>query len=434
MWRAIKLKKSIIRLILALKLSQRVKGRRHIIIRRVFIIVLDGAGVGALPDADKYGDQGSNTLGHIAQRNKDWRIPNLVSLGLGKLLIIEDTAVAGSGAAGFSLAGLVASCIPLGAYGKMAPISAGKDTTSGHWELAGSVIKNPFPTYPQGFPAEIISSFEARIGRKVLGNKTASGTEIIKELGEKHIETGFPIVYTSADSVFQIAAHEEVVPPDILYSWCLTAREEVLIGTHGVARVIARPFIGSSGQFTRTGGRRDFSLAPPDPTILDLAAGAGLQVTAIGKVKDIFTGKGVTHHLPATGNTEIISCLDRMLQEDFHGIVWATLVDFDMLYGHRNDIDGFAVAMESFDLFLGKAMGLLKKEDLLIITADHGCDPTFPGTDHTREYVPLLIYNPGIIPSNLGIRESFADLGATVCDLLGCPPALYGKSLTGSLF
>ena len=316
----------------------------------------------------------------------------------------------------------------------MAPVSAGKDTTSGHWEIAGSVIKDPFPTYPQGFPPEIISSFETRIGRKVLGNKTASGTEIIQELGEEHMKTGFPIVYTSADSVFQIAAHEEIISRDTLYDLCLTAREDVLLGEHGVARVIARPFVGRPGQFIRTGGRRDFSLAPPNPTIFDLAAESGRQVTVIGKVKDIFANQGVTHHIPASGNPEIIDCLDRMLKEDFHGITWATLVDFDMLYGHRNDVDGFTAAMESFDLFLGKAMGLLRQDDLLFITADHGCDPTFPGTDHTREYVPLLIYNPDIIPSYLGIRESYADLGATVCDLLGCPPALYGKSLAGSLF
>ena len=402
-------------------------------IRRVFVIILDGAGVGALPDADKYGDRGSNTLGHIALIKRDWHIPNLLSLGLGELLSMADQD------------GISDSPVPVfpravlrGAYGKMASSAPAKDTTSGHWELAGTLIEKPFPTYPHGFPGELISLFESRIGGglKVLGNKTASGTEIIQELGEEHLSTGYPIVYTSADSVFQIATHEGKVPPETLYKWCLLAREQVLTGEHAVGRVIARPFTGSPGHFIRTAGRRDFSVKPPGPTLLDLAAGAGYHVSAVGKVKDVFAGQGVTRHLPASGNTEIINVLNRELQsdEDYRGIIWATLVDFDMLYGHRNDVEGYTAAMEEFDSFLGKLLTLLRDEDLLVISADHGCDPTFPGTDHTREYVPLLLYSPGIIPSFLGISETFADMGATICELLGCPPVSSGKSLAGKLF
>lgn len=380
---------------------------------------MDGAGVGALPDAEKYGDRGSNTLGHIALTKKNWHLPNLVSLGLGKLISFP-----GSNEVRF----------PVGAFGKMASSSPGKDTTSGHWELAGVVLKEPFPLYPQGFPSEVISLFEDEIGRKVLGNIPASGTEIIQDLGEEHLKTGFPIVYTSADSVFQIAAHEKIVPPDTLYQWCIVARTKVLTGKHAVGRVIARPFSGEPGSFKRTAGRRDFSLLPPEPTLLDRLSGSGFQVFAVGKVKDVFAGQGITRHFPASGNTEIINMLQRGLQEDFRGLMWATLVDFDMLYGHRNDVDGFAAAMEYFDQFLGKAMRILKPEDLLIISADHGCDPSFPGTDHTREYVPLLLYSPNIIPVNLGIRKSFADMGATVCELMGCPPTLSGKSFAETLF
>ncbi len=380
---------------------------------------MDGAGVGALPDADKYGDRGSNTLGHIALAVKNWHLPNLTSLGLDKLITFP---------------GSVKNVFQRGVFGKMAASSPGKDTTSGHWELAGVVLEKPFPLYPRGFPKEVISRFEAEIGRKVLGNIAASGTEIIEVLGEEHLKTGFPIVYTSADSVFQIAAHEEIVPPETLYNWCLAARNKVLVGEHAVGRVIARPFHGKPGRFSRTAGRRDFSLSPPGPTLLDLVSSCGLQVLSVGKVKDIFAGKGVTRHVPASGNEEIINALRQGLQEDFQGIMWATLVDFDMLYGHRNDTAGFASAMEDFDLFLGEAMNLLKTEDLLVISADHGCDPSFTGTDHTREYVPLLVYNPNIIPTSLGIRESFADMGATICELLKCSPTISGHSFAGKLF
>jgi phosphopentomutase len=397
-------------------------GKSAISIRRVFIIVLDGAGVGALPDAARFGDQGSNTLGHVIMKNKGIRIPHLVSLGLKKILpdntFSEKTEPEK----------------PQGAYGKMAELSPGKDTITGHWELAGLVLTDPFPLYPQGFPPEIITSFEKIIGRKILGNIPFSGTEIIKKLGEKHLQTGFPIVYTSADSVFQVAAHEEIIPLDTLYSWCLRARQEIFVGKHALGRVIARPFQGRPGNFIRTAGRKDFSLIPPGPTILELARDAGYQVWTVGKVKDIFAGKGITRHLPATGNRSIIKVIDDALQEDFAGILWANLVDFDMLYGHRNDLQGFAQALEEFDLFLGRAMKLLRKEDMLVLTADHGCDPAFKGTDHTREYVPLLIYGPTIVAADLGIRKSFADLGATVAQILECKPTADGRSFAVKLF
>lgn len=393
-------------------------------IQRIFIVVLDGAGVGALPDAASFGDQGSNTLGHVIMSNKGIKIPHLFSLGLKKILPVKY----------FSEKDEPERTL-LGAYGKMAELSPGKDTITGHWELAGVVMKEPFPLYPRGFPTEIITPFEKLTGRKILGNIPFSGTEIIKKYGEKHLQTGFPIVYTSADSVFQIAAHEEIVPLDTLYSWCLEAREKIFVGKHALGRVIARPFRGRPGNFVRSGaGRKDFSLPPPGPTILDLARDAGYQVWTVGKVSDIFAGRGITRHLPASGNQNITEVINDALQEDFKGILWANLVDFDMLYGHRNDPQGFARALEDFDLFLSRMMSLLKKEDLLMITADHGCDPTFKGTDHTREYVPLLVYGPAITAVELGIRDSFADLGATVTQLLGCKPTVSGKSFAAKLF
>jgi phosphopentomutase len=384
---------------------------------------LDGAGVGALPDAEQFGDQGSNTLGHVIRQNKGIRIPNLISLGLKKILTEK------------YFAKITAPEKILGAHGKMAELSPGKDTTTGHWELAGLVQKDPFPLYPQGFPPAIISSFEKITGRGVLGNIPYSGTEIIKKFGEKHLQTGCPIVYTSADSVFQVAAHQDVVPLDTLYAWCSKAREKIFVGKHALGRVIARPFEGVPGNFVRSAaGRRDYSLPPPGPTILSLALESGHQVWTVGKVSDIFAGKNITRHLPATGNQNIMQVINDALQENFTGILWANLVDFDMLYGHRNDPRGFARALEEFDLFLGRALHLLRKGDLLAITADHGCDPTFKGTDHTREYVPLLIYSPDITAIDLGTRKSFADLGATVAQLLGCKPTVDGQSFAGKLF
>jgi len=373
---------------------------------------LDGAGVGALPDADIFGDEGSNTLGHVILNKNHLHIPNLIELGLMKILSLKEKN----------------NRKPQGAYGKMAEKSPGKDTTTGHWELAGLVLTQPFPVYPEGFPAEIITAFEKIIGRKTLGNIPFSGTEIIKKLGSEHLRTGFPIVYTSADSVFQVAAHERIIPLETLYEWCSRARKEILIGEHAVARVIARPFKGEPGNFFRTKGRKDFSLPPLGPTLLELLKNSGYQVWAVGKVKDIFAGKGITRHLPALDNSSIMEAVYDSLACDFCGLLWATFVDFDMLYGHRNDLDGFAAALEDFDKFLGKVRRLIKKEDILIITADHGCDPTFKGTDHTREYVPLIIYGEKVAPVDLGVRQSFADLGATVAQLFGCKGTLSGES------
>ena len=373
-----------------------------------------------MPDAEKYGDAGSNTLGHVLQ-SRDLKIDNLASLGLGRII---STNNAGN-------AGVIENT--LGAYGKMAELSPGKDTISGHWELAGLVLEKPFPLYLHGFPDEIISSFEKKIGRKTLGNIAASGTEIIDKLGKEHLRTGFPIVYTSADSVFQIAAHTEVIPLETLYEWCLLARREIFVGDHAIGRVIARPFKGEPGKFYRLKERKDFSLAPFAPTLLDLVRDNGLQVWVIGKVMDIFSGRGVTRHLPGFDNKSIMEAVSFALDENFEGLLWANLIDFDMLYGHRNDVDGYAAALEIFDCFLGSAIKRLKEKDLLVITADHGCDPTFKGTDHTREYVPLLIYGPRVIPGNLGIRKSFADLGATLAELLCGKHTINGQSFAGKL-
>ncbi len=371
-----------------------------------------------MPDAEKFGDAGSNTLGHVLH-NRELMIENLISLGLGKILNADsyDSPVDKV----------------LGAYGKMAELSPGKDTISGHWELAGLVLKTPFPLYPHGFPAEIIRSFENIIGCKTLGNIAASGTEIINKLGEEHLRTGFPIVYTSADSVFQIAAHTDIVPLETLYEWCLLARKNIFVGKHAVGRVIARPFKGKPGSFYRLNERKDFSLDPFAPTLLDLVQNNGRQVWVVGKVMDIFSGKGVTRHLPGLDNNSIMEAVSFALDENFTGLLWANLIDFDMLYGHRNDVEGYAAALEDFDRFLGDVMKRLNDDDMLVITADHGCDPTFKGTDHTREYVPLLIYGRHIAPVNLGTRESFADLGATVAELLCGKLTKDGRSFAGKL-
>ncbi|NMB35555.1 MAG: phosphopentomutase [Firmicutes bacterium] len=384
-------------------------------IKRVFVIVLDGAGVGALPDADKYGDEGSNTLGHVIAANKGLKIPHLYALGLKEILRWDDPLPEAEQETGPELAR------PWGAYGRMAELSPGKDTITGHWELAGLVLTDPFPLYPEGFPPEIIASFEQMIGRQILGNISFSGTEILDKLGEKHLQTGFPIVYTSADSVFQIAAHEEIVPLDTLYDWCSRARREIFVGKHAVGRIIARPFLGRPGNFFRTAKRKDYSLPPPEPTLLDLLKEAGHQVWVVGKIMDIFSGRGVTRFQPASGNDETIEVIRAALNDEgFTGFFWANLGDFDTLYGHRNDPEGYARALAEFDLFLGEALKLLKKEDMLVLTADHGCDPTFRGTDHTREYIPLLISGPAINAVDLGTRDTFADLGATVAEVLGC--------------
>ncbi|MGQ9532856.1 MAG: phosphopentomutase [Desulfotomaculales bacterium] len=374
------------------------------LIQRVVLMVLDGVGVGELPDAGLYGDAGSNTLAHTARAVGGLNLPHLNRLGLGRIAPV---------------AGLDPVPAPAGCYGRMAERSPGKDTMTGHWEMAGLILDRAFPVYPHGFPPEVIRPFEARIGRRVLGNRPASGTVIIEELGVEHLATGRPIVYTSADSVFQIAAHEGVIPVEELYRMCAIARE-LLVGEHAVGRVIARPFTGTPGAFRRTPRRRDFPLPPPRATLLDRLAAKGLDVVAVGKVCDIFAGRGITRAVPAAGNAELFTRTLEALSATRAGLVLTNLVDFDTLYGHRNDAAGFAAALEDFDRRLPELLGTLTGNDLLIITADHGCDPTTPGTDHSREYVPLLVHGPGLRAGvDLGTRETFADVGATVAEIFG---------------
>jgi phosphopentomutase len=387
-------------------------------INRVVLIVLDGVGVGALPDAAAYGDAGSNTLAHVAEAVGGLRLPNLEALGLGHI---------------GDFRGLRKVSEPDGCFGKMAQLAKGKDTTAGHWELAGLILQKPFPTYPDGFPPAVIEAFEKAIGRKVLGNRPASGTEIIKELGEEHVRSGSPIVYTSADSVFQIAAHEEVVPLEQLYQMCREARK-LLRPPHGVGRVIARPFSGDPGRFTRTVHRRDFSLEPPAPTLLDLLKAAGEPVVGIGKIDDIFKSRGLTRATHTGTNAEGMAETVRALATVPRGLVFVNLVDFDMLYGHRKDATGFAGALGEFDHWLPTLLGQMRQGDLLCLTADHGNDPTRPGTDHSREYVPLLTYGPRLARGvSLGDRATLADLGQTIADALHVKRLAWGESFLHSL-
>jgi len=385
-------------------------------VKRVIIIVLDSLGIGELPDAGAYGDVGSNTLGHIAaaMQNQPWfKLENLISLGLGHIEGVDY---------------IEKTWNPMGSMGRLGELSKGKDTTTGHWEIAGIILDNPFPTYPDGFPDEVISAFEKAIGRKCIGNYPASGTAIIEKLGKEHMKTGYPIVYTSADSVFQIAAHEEIIPIEQLYKMCEKARS-ILTGKHGVGRVIARPFVGQPGSFIRTKNRRDFSLKPVRKTVLDFAKEQGLQVRAVGKIEDIFAGQGITHAVHIKGNSEGIDRTIECIKEDFPGILFTNLVDFDMLYGHRNDVEGYARAIEDFDRCLPEITGAMKNDDILIITADHGCDPSTESTDHSREYVPLLIYGKPIKKGvNLYTRNSFSDIAATVAEYLGIKAEIEGKS------
>jgi len=389
---------------------------------RAVLVVLDGVGVGELPDADAYGDRGSNTLVNTAKAAGGLSLPNLERLGLGNL----------AADAGTELAGVSACGSPMASYGRMAQASPGKDTTTGHWEIAGIQLEQAFPTYPAGFPPEIMTTFEEAIGRRVLGNRPASGTEIIRELGEKHMATGSPIVYTSADSVFQIAAHENVIAPDELYEMCRTARA-ILTGPHAVGRVIARPFEGSPGHFSRTVRRRDFSLLPPGPTLLDLVAEAGLDVMGCGKIDDIFAMRGVTLSRHASGNDEVFDAILAFLDEGRPGLIFANLIDFDMKWGHRNDVEGFARGLEHVDRRLPELLQRLRDDDLLAICADHGNDPTTPSTDHSREYVPVLAMSPAALHAGrsgrpIGVRSTFADLGATIAEFLKIPWSLAGES------
>ena len=385
--------------------------------KRAIIIVLDSVGIGALPDAADFGDAGSNTLVNIKKARPETSLPNLCALGLGNIQGEE-----------IELLGKVD--VPKGAFGKMGEMSIGKDTTTGHWEIAGIITKEPFPTYTEnGFPAEVIKAFEEAIGTKCIGNYAASGTVIIQDLGPEHVKTGYPIVYTSADSVFQIAAHEEVIPVEKLYEICEKARK-ILTGKHGVARVIARPFIGNEAEgFTRTKNRKDFSLEPTGVTILDLAKEKGMEVVAIGKIEDIFEHRGMTKADHTTNNADGIEKTIQYMKEDFGGILFTNLVDTDMIYGHRNDVEGYASALEYFDSKLQEILSLMKEEDILFITADHGCDPTTDSTDHSREYVPVLVYGSQVkANTDLGIRRTFADLGQTISDYLELGAEFEAKS------
>ena len=371
---------------------------------RVIWIVLDSVGIGELPDAADYGDVGRSTLGHIAE-SRPLHIPNLVKLGLANIAPLKN----------------LASCAaPIANFGKGATLSPGKDTTTGHWEMAGIWLDQAFPVYKNGFPPEIMQPFEKAIGRKTLGNKPASGTEIIKELGEEHVRTGFPIVYTSGDSVFQIAAHEDVIPIAELYRMCEIARK-LLDGPHKVGRVIARPFTGTPGKFRRTERRHDYAVEPP-PMLLDVLKERGIPIFGIGKIHDIYNARGVESYVTTKNNIDGMEKLSAELQAQPRGLIFANLVDFDMLYGHRKDVEGFAKSLEEFDLLLGKLLTQLTVSDLLIITADHGCDPDprWPTTDHSREYVPILAYSPGgKAGKNLGIRNTLADMGQTIAENFG---------------
>ena len=385
---------------------------------RVTVIVLDGVGVGALPDAATYGDEGSDSVGNTSRAVGGLSLPNLGRLGLGNLTDIE---------------GVPPERDALGAYGRMAEVSAGKDSTTGHWELTGVVSSNPLPTYPEGFPKELIEEYERRIGRKTLGNVAISGTVIIDLLGEEHVRTGSPIVYTSADSVFQVAAHEEIIPLDELYGICTIARE-MLTGEHAVGRVIARPFVGQPGSFTRTPDRRDFSLQPPEPTLLDGLLEAGHEVIGVGKVDDLFAKQGLTvcHH--TVDNMVAAAKVIDLLGGDQKGMILANLIEFDMLFGHRNNPQGYAAALEAFDARLPGIMDAMGPGDVLIIVADHGNDPTTPSTDHSREHVPLLVYGHSVRGGvNLGTRQSFADVGATIAELLRIEPLRHGASFAGEI-
>ena len=372
---------------------------------RIIWIVLDSVGIGELPDASDYGDTGRDTLGHVA-RSRPLNIPNLVRLGLADIKPLEY---------------LTPAAEPLGAYGKGATRSPGKDTTTGHWEMAGIWLEQAFPVYPEGFPKVLIEEFEKGIGRRTLGNKPASGTEILTELGEEHVRTGFPIVYTSGDSVFQIAAHEDVIPVAELYRMCETARK-LLDGPNRVGRVIARPFTGAAGDFKRTERRHDYAVEPPRPMLLDVLAEKKVAVFGIGKIHDIYNGRGVDDYVTTRNNADGMTKLREALASRPAGLIFVNLVDFDMLYGHRKDVEGFARSLEEFDALLGPLLDELRPTDLLLLTADHGCDPdpVNPTTDHSREYVPIVAYGPGEARGlNLGIRETLADMGQTVAANFG---------------
>ena len=382
--------------------------------KRIFLIVLDSFGIGALPDSEKFGDVGVNTLASC-QRSEKLHIPNMIAMGLGNIQGVEG----------------LEKVEATGAYGRMAEKSMGKDTTIGHWELAGVVSENPLPTYPGGFPEEVLKPFMEATGRGVLANAPWSGTAVIEEFGEAHMCTGDLIVYTSADSVFQIAAHEDVVPPEQLYEYCRIARK-ILAGKHGVGRVIARPFVGTPGNFKRTANRHDFSIEPPENNLLTALQKAGLATIGVGKIHDIFAGRGLSEYVYNESNSHGMEHAMDYAEKDFRGLCFINLVDFDMVYGHRRDVDGYAKALSEFDAWLQGFLSKMGKDDLVMITADHGCDPGYLATtDHTREYVPLLVW--GGKPADLGTRKTFADVAATIADILGvdfaCPGESFGKEV-----
>ncbi len=386
--------------------------------KRITVIVLDGVGIGAAPDAAEYGDEGSNSIANVAEVLGGIQLPNMRKLGLGNITPIN---------------GVPETDVPQGGYGKMQPMSAGKDTMSGHWEMMGIHLPSPAPTYPEGFPDEIIDEFEQKIGRETLANRPASGTEIIKQLGEEHVRTGKPIVYTSADSVFQIAAHEDVIPVDELYKMSRIARE-ILSGEHAVGRVIARPFVGTSAEnFNRTDRRRDFSRAPESDTVLDKLHAAGFDVWSVGKIDDIFVHRGITKKNHTLGNKESTQITLQLLEEDFHGLMFVNLIEFDMIYGHRNDPHGYYMALKAFDDAIPAIQKRLSEGDLVIVSADHGVDPTTESTDHSREYVPLLVFGPRVRGVDLGVRQSFADVGATITENFKLDPPEIGTSFLSDL-
>lgn len=385
---------------------------------RVIWMIIDSVGIGALPDSEKFGDVNVNTLGNIVKNYKDIKLPNMLKLGLGNIDGID------------SLEGVKS---PIGAFGRASEVSKGKDTTTGHWEMTGVLVETPFKTYENGFPKEIIDEFERKTNRKVIGNKPASGTAILDELGEQQMKTGEVIVYTSADSVFQIAAHEEIIPLDELYKMCEIARE-IMMGDNAVARIIARPFVGQPGAFERTSNRRDYSLSPFEDTVLDNIKNSNLDVIGVGKIEDIFNKQGITEAIHTKDNMDGVDQTINYMKKENNGLIFTNLVDFDSKYGHRRDVKGYKEALEEFDARIPEILENMEDDDILIINSDHGNDPTYKGTDHTREYIPILICGKNVKSGlNLGTRSSFADIGATVADLLNVKMPKHGNSFKNDI-
>ncbi|MCR1850026.1 phosphopentomutase [Paeniclostridium sordellii] len=385
---------------------------------RVIWMVIDSVGIGALPDSEKFGDVNVNTLGNIVKAYKDIQLPNMIKLGLSNIYGIDS---------------LDSIDNPIGSFGRASEVSKGKDTTTGHWEMTGVLVETPFKTYENGFPKEIIDEFERKTNRKVIGNKPASGTAILDELGEQQMKTGEVIVYTSADSVFQIAAHEEIIPLEELYKMCEIARE-IMMGENAVARIIARPFVGKPGEFERTSNRRDYSLSPFEDTVLDTIKKSNLDVIGVGKIEDIFNKQGITEAIHTKDNMDGVDQTINYMKKENKGLIFTNLVDFDSKYGHRRDVEGYKKALEEFDARIPEIIANMKDDDILIINADHGNDPTYKGTDHTREYIPVLVYGKNINKGyNLGTRKSFADIGATVADILNVDLPKHGESFKSEI-